>query len=87
VLRALLVAFTLEGVLPGVRRPRRRPAPIVRYDRVREPRARTNLLALARRLLGTDPAGAPPSFVDHRHGETRSSSLSTGAVTVLFREA
>lgn len=84
-LNALFVALTLEGVLPGLTRIRR-PVPMVRYDRVREPRARTHLLTLARRLLGAAPAVAPASIVDQRATATRSSSLSTGAQTVFFRE-
>jgi hypothetical protein len=80
----LLVAFTLEGVLPGMRRPRA-PVPLVRYDRIRGPRARAHLFALARRLLGVEPTPVVSSFVDARGANTRTSGGSTGALNVFFQ--
>ena len=43
---ALLFAFSLEGLLPASVVPRR-PVPVVRFDRVREPRRVRNLRRLA----------------------------------------
>ena len=82
---SLLVALFLEGVLPALSRIRR-PVPVVRYDRVREPRARTHLRDIARRLLGADTPPALVTVDDHRVAETRSSSAATGGCTVFFTE-
>jgi len=83
VLGAVIVALTLEGVLPGLGRPRR-PVAVVRYDRVRESRIRANLRRIARRLSRHEPAECPAVFTDIRAGETRSAGAGTGARTVLF---
>ena len=82
-LSAVLMALTLEGVLPGLVRVRR-PIPFVRYDRVREPRARAALHALARRLVEADEPPVSAAFQEWRRGETWSGAGSTGACTVLF---
>lgn len=82
-LSALLVALTLDGALPGLVRVRR-PIPFVRHDRVREPRARSHLHALARRLLENDEPPVPTPFGDWRRGPTRSGAGSTGARTAFF---
>ena len=81
----LLVALSLRGV-PGLITRRRRPIPIVRYDRVREPRARAQLHALARRLLGGEVPAPAGAYADWRRGETRSGAAATGARIVFFRE-
>jgi hypothetical protein len=78
VLSAVLVALTLEGVLPGLVRVRR-PIPFVRYDRVREPRARADLYSLARRLVEADePPGLTP-YQEWRRSETQTGAGSAGA--------
>lgn len=82
-LSALFVALTLDGALPGLVRVRR-PIPFVRYDRVREPRARGNLHALARRLVDADAPPVLPVFREWTLTETRSGAGSTGARTVFF---
>jgi hypothetical protein len=84
VLSAVLMALTLEGVLPGLVRRVRRPIPFVRYDRVREPRARGNLHALARRLVEADEPPVAAAFRESRRTETWSGAGSTGARTVFF---
>lgn len=83
-LNAVLVALTLEGVLPGLGR-LRRPVPVVRYDRIHRARVRANLLRIARRLAHRPDAGLAVAYSDGRVVETISRSASTGACTVLFR--
>jgi hypothetical protein len=82
-LGSMLVALVLEGVLPGLTRIRR-PVPVVRYDRVREPRSRTNLRDIARRLLGSDTPPAVVTVADWRAADTRSASAATGGCAVFF---
>jgi hypothetical protein len=84
VLSAVLMALTLEGVLPGLAR-LRRPIPFVRYDRVREPRARAHLYSLARRLAEADEPPVCAAFREWRRAETWTGAESTGARTVLFQ--
>lgn len=83
-LSALLVAFSLEGLVPALAARLRRPVPIVRYDRVREPRARANLWAIARRLLDTDGPVVVADAVDRRATDPQSASAATGARIVFF---
>ena len=83
VLSALFVALTLGGAVPGLVRVRR-PIPFVRYDRVREPRARGNLHALARRLVEVDEPPVFAAFQEWRRTGTWSGAGSTGARTVFF---
>lgn len=83
-LSSLLFALSLEGLLPGLVAPRR-PIPVVRYERAREPRARRHLWWLARRLLSADAIEpGPGSITDLRPPSRGSASTSTGAGTVLF---
>lgn len=82
-LSVVLMALTLEGVLPGLVRVRR-PIPFVRYDRVRQPRARAHLRALGRRLLEADEPPVAAAFGEWRWSETWSGAGSTGARTVFF---
>jgi hypothetical protein len=82
-LGAVIMALTLEGVLPGLGRIRR-PVAVVRYDRVREARVRANLRRLARRLSRADLPEPTSTFSDCRSPATHSSSRSTGARTVIF---
>jgi hypothetical protein len=84
-LHAMLMALTLEGVLPALRRVRR-PVAVVRYDRVREPRIRANLRRIARHLSHSADAAVAVAFADCRVAETRSGGASTGARIVLFSE-
>ena len=86
VLSALLFAFSLEGLLPGPVAARR-PVPVVWFDRVREPRHRINLRAIASLLLGH--AGGPEG-IDTTADLTRGSASaagSTGWVGVFVRDA
>jgi hypothetical protein len=86
VLSALLFAFSLEGLLPG-RVAARRPVPVVWFDRIREPRHRINLRAIASLLLAH--AGAREG-VDATADLTRGSASaagSTGWVGVFVRDA
>jgi hypothetical protein len=83
-LRAVFMALTLEGVLPGITRPRR-PVPVVRYERTREPRALRNLRHIARRLLGTADPHATVAVSGFQSPETQSLSGATGAQVVVFR--
>ena len=85
VLSAVLMALTLEGVLPGLVRVRR-PIPFVRFDRVREPRARADLHSLGRRLVEADELPVCAAFQEWRRGETWSSAGSTGARLAFFQE-
>ena len=85
VLSAVLMALTLEGVLPGLVRVRR-PIPFVRYDRVREPRARAHLRALGRRLLEADEPPVSVAFGEWHWSETWSGAGSTGARLAFFQE-
>jgi hypothetical protein len=82
-LSAVVVALTLEGVLPGLGRVRR-PVPVVRYDRILEERARASLRGIARHLTRNDPADVTGATADCRHLETWSAALATGARTVFF---
>lgn len=77
------MALTLEGVLPGITRPRR-PVPVVRYERAREPRALRNLRHIARRLL-SGPEHPATVAVSGFRSETQSLSGGTGAQVVVFR--
>jgi hypothetical protein len=81
VLRALLIAVSLEGVLPGLTRVRR-PVPVVRFGRLRDRRL---LRSLARHLSATPPAPAPRMVADWRLCETRSGGGGTGASVAFFR--
>jgi hypothetical protein len=84
VLSALRFALSLESLLPGFVRPRR-VIPVVRYDHVREPRARLHLRWLAGRLLQADvDETIATTFTDARSLISRSAGASTGARTVLF---
>jgi hypothetical protein len=87
VLSALLVAFSLEGLVPALAARLRRPVPVVRYDRVREPRSRTNLWAIARRLLHAETQVVETNVADQRASDTQSSSAATGARIVFFTGA
>jgi hypothetical protein len=82
--RALFMALTLEGVLPGITRVRQ-PVPVVRYDRAREPRALRNLRHIARRLLGPEPQGLAVVVEGFLALDTQSVSGATGAQVVVFR--
>ena len=87
VLAALLFAFSLEGILPGALAARR-PIPVVWFDRVREPRHRLNLRAIAALLC--DGAPGLPEAADATADlarASRSASSSTGWVTAFFRNA
>ena len=83
-LRALLIAVSLEGVLPGLTRVRR-PIAVIRHDRIRDARTRRGLRALARHLAAASPSPAPRTVADWRRPETRSSGGGTGAGVVFFR--
>lgn len=84
-LRALLVALNLEGVLPALVRVRR-PIALIRHDRIRDPRTRQHLRAIARHLSAAPPVPEPASTVaDWRWPETRSGGGGTGATVVFFR--
>jgi hypothetical protein len=86
VLSALLFAFSLEGLLPGAIAARR-PIPVVWFDRVREPRHRLNLRAIASLLCGhgwREPEAADAT-ADLTRG-SRSAAGSTGWVSVFLRE-
>jgi len=85
VLRVLVVAFSLEGILPGLGRARR-PIAVVRYPRAQEPRGRADLRTLARAMLAAEPPKAPCNVVDWRRTGTRTSAMTTGARTVFFQE-
>jgi hypothetical protein len=85
VLRVLVVAFSLEGILPGLGRSRR-PIGVVRYSRARDPRGRAELCTLARAMLATEPPNAPCNVFDWRRPGTRTSATTTGARTVFFQE-
>lgn len=80
-----MVALSLSGV-PGLVARLRRPMAVVRFDRVREPRARTHLLGLARDLAREEPVPANPAATVWDWGDTRTGGGSTGARTVFFRE-
>jgi hypothetical protein len=85
VLAALLFAFSLEGILPGAVAARR-PIPVVWFDRVRLPRHRLNLRAIAA-LLWTGARDTPQAADASADlaGGSRSASASTGCTFVLFR--
>jgi len=85
VLSAVLMALTLEGVLPGLARRVRRPIPFVRYDRVREPRAQADLYSLAHRLAEADEPRGVTAYQEWRRTDTRTGAGSTGARTVMFQ--
>jgi hypothetical protein len=87
VLSALLVAFSLEGLVPALAARFRRPVPVVRYDRVREPRARTNLWTLAQRLLHAEDQDFVPTIAEQPMRDPQSSSAATGARIVFFSGA
>jgi hypothetical protein len=84
-LNALLVALSLGG-LPGWVARLRRPLAVVRFDRVREPRARAHLAALGRELVNAAPPAPAFTPLEWDWGETRTASASTGAQTTFFRE-
>jgi len=84
VLRALLIAVSLEGVLPRLTRVRR-PIAIIRHDRIRHKRAGWRLQALARHLAAARPVSSPAPVADWRLSETRSGGSGTGATVVFFR--
>jgi hypothetical protein len=86
-LSALLVALSLEGLVPALAGRFRRPVPVVRYDRVREPRSRTNLWTLARRLLEVEDQAFVPTIAEQPMGDTQSSSAATGARIAFFTGA
>jgi hypothetical protein len=87
VLRVLVVAFSLEGILPGLGRARR-PIGVVRYSRARDPRGRADLRTLARAMLATEPpkASCERHGIDWRRTGSRTSAMTTGARTVFFQE-
>jgi len=84
VLSALLVAFSLEGLVPALAARFRRPVAVVRYDRVREPRSRTNLWTIARHLLHAENQVVQTNVADLSEPDTKSSSAATGARIVFF---
>lgn len=79
-LRALLIAVSLEGVLPGLARVRR-PVPVVRFGRRRDGR---RLRALARHLAAAPSMPVPRTVADWRVYDTRSGGGGTGAQVVFF---
>jgi hypothetical protein len=84
-LSAIVFALSLDGLLPGAVIPRR-PAPVIRYDRIREPRPLRNLREIAERLAhGGEPA-APARDATARLEEvgTRTATGSTGWLSVFF---
>ncbi len=72
---ALVFAFSLEGLLPASVVPRR-PVPVVRFDRVREPRRVRNLRRLAA-LLTRD--GWREGRATHATEDLRTGSRTVGA--------
>jgi hypothetical protein len=84
VLRALLVAVSLEGLASGLPRIRR-PIAVVRRDRRRDVRVQQNLRELARHLSARDPVPVPGAVADWRWLEPRSGGGGTGANVVFFR--
>jgi hypothetical protein len=82
---ALLVALSLGG-LPGWVARRRRPVAVVRYDRVREPRGRSHLSGLGRRLVSEPPPAPVTTIMEWDWGATRTGSTSTGSRAVFFQE-
>jgi hypothetical protein len=85
VLTALVFALSLEGILPGSTAARR-PIPVVWFDRVREPRSRLNLRAIAALLC--DRAQGMPEAADATADlarASRSAASSTGWVSAFFQ--